>query len=297
MLEGAMKNFPNGSNRIPKDNLTIVVWSERKDLLKTHFKMAVNTVEKVVKRLGLPDDFFMPYDLSHAHYTWLGLEQFKSGAGVFNANALLNDGEIRETTAEGLLRYLEILKTEGNPLLQIRCGGFRKARCLCRGAALQSWDCITGGAEFHSYERTPYQAIIYGSSGGPVMSTGWAVDKQLRLDPQRLVDLRRKALQFNFRDKFEAKLHPDRRDADFYTRIGTFGKFAPSKIEMVLDEAREELNAGAVSDPFPILLSDLYVVYYRNTNLSNIIDQISVEEATKQPSRLGKIWDNWYEAQ
>ena len=292
-----MKTFPYSSNRIPKENLTIVVWSDRKDQLKTHFKIAVSTVENVVKRLGLPADCFIPYDISHAHYTWLGLEQFKSGADVFNANALLNDGETKETTADGLLQYLEILKSEGNPLLQIRCGGFRKARCLCHGAALQSWDCITGGAEFHSYERTPYQALIYGSPGGPVISTGWAVDEQLHLDPQRLVDLRRKALQFNFRDKFEAKLHPERRDADFYTRIGTFGKSAPANIEMVLAEAREELNAGAVSDPFPILLSDLYVVYYRDTNLSSIIDQVSVDEAIKQPSRLRNIWDNWYKAQ
>ena len=130
-----------------------------------------------------------------SHPTGLGAECVRVGGKLYNANFLNNFGLLREPDYLGLCHLLVAMaRRVGDPLFRLRFGGYRKAICECDDSSY-AWFHCKSQAEFHSCDRTAYRGSSYAIPGGPVILSGWPVDrnggsKKKTLPPLKLLMLR-----------------------------------------------------------------------------------------------------------
>ena len=100
-------------------NLTLVAFYGPKPRPLADLISAIQT--ELSSQLG---DAFTPYALDQIHATLVGLEGYRTEAGILNSNLLAMVGAARPMDLEGLFHFL--LKTPILPL-NIRIGGFRRS--------------------------------------------------------------------------------------------------------------------------------------------------------------------------
>jgi len=229
------------------------------------------------------------WNLGNEHATVIGNEIVHLAQGVFNFNWLKNKSAFRTPNLQGFCRYLEAFCRPDGRLFDVRHCGFHKAYCNCKGERRQGWECESG-AEFHSCDRTPFEASFYAYPEGPVMLTGWPVGADGRFDHQ-LYQLRKDAEQFGLLDKYhsdeEAVAHW--RDDDWYLRLGAMRGIPGEILDQVVERMRERLREQ-LPITYPVMLADLSVVVYNDTLLNDLSIVHTIDEVIAHPELIGAIY-------
>ncbi len=128
-----------------KMDLTLVAYYGEKP------PMIANLIQGVISKLSkLLGDGFIPYTLQQVHGTIIGLEGFRAGERIINANYVAKRNEFR---AQNLNAALEILKSESMLPFDVIIGGFSddgqyslfalffytRLICGCNGVAICQW--------------------------------------------------------------------------------------------------------------------------------------------------------------
>jgi hypothetical protein len=192
-------------------------------------------------RLGL-GSAFSAYTVEQVHATIVGLEGWRIGAQVFNANMVQINGKLSTMDLRGLFRYMQ----EITPF-QIRIGGF---------AAQKTYPFASRG--LHPYIRST--AI----NGSLAVVMGWPVAGEAY--PMTLDSLRRECAHYNVLHKYHQK--EDDIDNDFFLVLGQVarGSISDDKVEHVQDSLRQHL---ANAEPLDLVIQpeDLAVVTYTDARL------------------------------
>lgn len=291
----------------PNDNITMIAFHGNKDRHAAVKRLIDTTKDQIldtIADLGMPDDFFIPYTSEKIHATIIGMEVVKIEGGLYNANFLNNDGRLRKIEPNRLLELMDaVWKARGqDTYLTIRFGGFCKAHCKCAGFDLLSWNCPTGGSEFHAFSRSAYEGSFYAFSDGPVMLTGWPIESAEKKSAfnRDLFGLRRASGELGFLDKYHLQEKPHWKDDDFFIRLGSFkpvDKSLTYQFQSLLERLRDFfcLEGPHIVD---VPVDAISIVYYDNPTLDRLKhddpkNKILLPDAINNPSLVDDLYARW----
>jgi hypothetical protein len=218
-------------------NLTLVAFYDSKpdalvklvDMLQTGLRSGLGSA-------------FSAYTVEQVHATIVGLEGWRIGAQVFNANMVQVNGKPSAMDLRGLFRFMQ----EITPF-RIRIGGF---------AAQKIYPFASRG--LHPYIRS------IAINGSLAVLMGWPVTREAY--PMTLDSLRRECAHYNVLHKYHQKKGDI--DNDFFLVLGqvAHGSISDEKAEHVQDALRQHL---AKREPLDLVIQpeDLSVVTYTDARL------------------------------
>ena len=229
------------------------------------------------------------HEAGTVHSTVLGGEIVRLGGKAFNLNWLNNKTTLMEPDLAGFCKHIKQTCHPDGQLFEIRHAGFAEAQCSCSGVAQQGWMCESG-AEFHSCDRTPYEASCYAVAGGPLMITGWPVGANGEFD-HSLHGIRVAGQGFGLLDKYhtdeDGKTHWA--DDDWYSRLGTVREVPQRVLARIVDEVRLRLSRRP-QVTYPVRLEDLSVVVYKDTRLKELLSVHSIDNVIANPGLLPTLY-------
>jgi len=237
-------------------------------------------------------DAFEPFKESQIHATLIGMEADVVGLQFYGHWFHENRSGARR--AVDVHRFLSILRRVARrvPIFAIRFGGFRKAHCTCLGKSVEGWACPTSGSEFHSCDRSAYEASFYAYAPGPAVLTGWPIGAADALSefPHSLYDFRLAAESAGFLDKYHTDEAPHWMDDDCFIKLGSF-KSSLGNLSNVEHSIREYL-CTLKPVTVDIRAEDVSVLLYKDPSLKEeaIVDRVALSEAIADERRIIQLY-------
>jgi hypothetical protein len=275
------------NEKLPLPNMTMAAFLSGKPAALAELLEGVrNWTESELKAGGFTG--CVTWNRCAVHATFMGNEVVQLPQGVFNFNWLNNRSRHRQPDLPGFCRHIKALCGSDGRLFEIRHAAFLKRYCKCERDRRRGWECESG-AEFHSCDRTPFEASYYAYPAGPVMISGWPVQPDGSFG-HRLYRLRKDAEEFGLLDKYHAdgeKAHW--MDDDWYLRLGRVDGVPEGVVNRVVERVRDRL-AARPPVTYPVALADLRVALYRNTLLTDLVSVHTFDEIIADPGVVERLY-------
>lgn len=239
---------------------------------------------------------FVSYTFYQMHGTIIGMEADIVDGRPCGHWLRKNKRESRPIDISCLHQKLNEKAARDNPLFTMCFGASPEGYCRCKDEhqrALGDWSCESapdGEDFFHSCDRSPYERSFYAYSPGPVMITGWPINRTHTF-PHSLYILRHDLEECGFADKYhfhEKHEHSHWKDDDFFMRVGTF--LAPVPAEQLVATQKGVRDCLSRMKPvvFDVNVDDISIVLYKETSLGeqDILKRIELADFLKDPSTV-----------
>jgi hypothetical protein len=246
---------------------------------------------------------FMAYFQDQIHATIIGMEVDLEHGRMLGRWFRRNESGQSRSIDTKLFQQIVKRFVHGSHMFTIRFGGFPESHCFCKSdlQARIGWACSSKEAEFHTFDRSPYEGTFYISGSGPAMLTGWPVEGplQLRTYPRHLYTFRRAAEEAGFLDKYHCGDKPYWKDDDFFIRVGTFSEnLSVDQLQEIEESVRRFLSIRPPT-VVDVGIEDISIVLYRDSSLKqeNVISSIPLrvflQDHTQVDRLYAKLWGDF----